>query len=457
MSRPVETDIVILGGGCAALQLAMAYSQSKKTLSYRILILEKRKQYSNDRIWSFWLDSTQPFVHQDLLASQYTQWRFSKKPENTIYTDKVRDGKNRADNNQVIHRGGKFRYSSIRAEDFYAKALRLIENDTRIDLRLNHAITGADITQAGEFFLIQLADSVVKARHVIDTRFSPWDYRAYPAKLYQVFYGVEVELPAHITAGLGANENTSWQNTAGLMDQLYYSPESNQEGLHFIYQLPLDQRRCFIEATVFSPQPLPPETLKPQLNAFLKENYNIDIAACSYHEQASLPMGLSQLSRPLQPPRSLQSPQPSQQRFLPDFVKDPRYKNYTAIGAASGALRASSGYSFLRLSRWVQTCITRLEHGNLAFDYTFDSPFSKFLDHVFLEALLADMTAGPDVFLTLAQKMPPDAFARFMNSQASLGDTLQLLSAVSKPFILKGLFSSFSSRPPNSKMMTQCQ
>jgi lycopene beta-cyclase len=46
-------DLIILGGGCAGLSLALRLAELGKQ-SPKTLIIEKRPAYSNDRTWCFW-------------------------------------------------------------------------------------------------------------------------------------------------------------------------------------------------------------------------------------------------------------------------------------------------------------------------------------------------------------------------------------------------------------------
>ena len=49
----MQVDLIILGGGCAGLSLALNLAK-QGSVCPNTLILEKREAYSNDRTWGFW-------------------------------------------------------------------------------------------------------------------------------------------------------------------------------------------------------------------------------------------------------------------------------------------------------------------------------------------------------------------------------------------------------------------
>ena len=55
----LDTDVLILGGGCAGLSLATALAQWAPQL--RVHILESRRSYTRDRTWCFWHAGSHPF------------------------------------------------------------------------------------------------------------------------------------------------------------------------------------------------------------------------------------------------------------------------------------------------------------------------------------------------------------------------------------------------------------
>ncbi len=48
-----HVDLLILGGGCAGLSLASRLAEFGKDAP-KVLIIEQRESYTNDRTWCFW-------------------------------------------------------------------------------------------------------------------------------------------------------------------------------------------------------------------------------------------------------------------------------------------------------------------------------------------------------------------------------------------------------------------
>jgi len=64
-------DYIIIGGGCSGLSLATHIA--KKEPHKRLIILESRCIYQNDRTWSFWNVEAHPFEEQ--IQHTWSQWQ----------------------------------------------------------------------------------------------------------------------------------------------------------------------------------------------------------------------------------------------------------------------------------------------------------------------------------------------------------------------------------------------
>ena len=108
-----DADLIILGGGCAGLSLATLLTVKAPTL--RVLIVEPRLSYKEDRTWCGW--RTQPHHFEDCAAAAWFQWRV-------------------VCNSQVLdRRSQRYPYEMIRSDLFYAKALAAIANSPACSLR----------------------------------------------------------------------------------------------------------------------------------------------------------------------------------------------------------------------------------------------------------------------------------------------------------------------------------
>ena len=94
-----DYDLIVIGGGCAGLSLARLLIENESTL--RVLILEHRDTYSDDRVWCFWEKSDHSL--KNLEAKAWASWQFSS-ADDIIYSHK-------SDSDLA--------YRCIRSESFY--------------------------------------------------------------------------------------------------------------------------------------------------------------------------------------------------------------------------------------------------------------------------------------------------------------------------------------------------
>lgn len=113
-------DLIILGGGCAGLSLAMRLALLKEACP-QTLILENRTQYTNDRTWCFWHDPS--LVIPPCVTNQWD--RFSIKLENDI----------------IIVECPTTPYQMIPADKFYHHALQIIADTPSLTLQKGFTIT----------------------------------------------------------------------------------------------------------------------------------------------------------------------------------------------------------------------------------------------------------------------------------------------------------------------------
>ncbi len=376
MTRPAavaDADLVILGAGCAGLTLAARLAQSRNPL--RVQLVEPRVGYEDDRSWCFW----RPERHDlsDLVSHSWDSWRFSGATGPALH-----------------HRVPGLRYQYIRASDFYERALQEIDRAPGI---LTH--TGVRATELvplddgpDPLVRVETDHGSILARHVIDTRPRPM-----PAMLYQSFSGVEIESEHPLPFDGGE---------VGLMDSM----ATDEGGMHFRYTLPLGRTRALVEWTRFSSSPVPTVTLRAELDAELSR-LGLAGAHVIRRESGVLPMGM-----------------------LGGLPESPR--GVVFAGNSGGALRAASGYGFLRIQRWARACAEALERGGPPIGHPAEPFLRRSMDRIFLQAVRADLERTPDYFLALARGVPAAGLVRFLSDAARLTDYVALIASLpTVPFL----------------------
>lgn len=194
-------------------------------------------------------------------------------------------------------------------------------------------------------------------------------------------------------------------------------------GLRFVYALPLDQHRVILEWTRFGATPTPRAQLLAELDTVVNA-HSLGDATRVRTEGGVLAMGLV----------------PDSQPTLPGVV---------FAGNAGGALRAASGYGFLRMQRWAQACADRLIAGVPAVGHPPEPWARATLDRLFLQAIRRHPERTAEYFLALAEGVPPASLLRFLSDGARTSDYARIIGSLPKrPFIAEIGRRTIYSPPP---------
>jgi lycopene beta-cyclase len=366
MSCEVEVDLIILGAGCAGLSLAARLADAGTSL--RVMAIEARADYVDDRSWCFW----QPNDHalSRLVSTTWRSWTFSGV-----------DG--RSATRSV--RGMSYQY--IRGSDFYADAMARIAASPQVTVQMATPVDALEAVPGGVRLITP--SGAMTARWVVDTR----PVRQ-PAMLYQCFTGVELESATRLPFA---------RDEAGLMTSM----RADTAGLAFTYLLPISPTRALVEWTRFSAHPLREAQLVAGLDETL-ERLSLGNVPVVRRERGVLPMG--------HPPGTTPS--------LPGVVH---------AGVAGGALRAASGYAFLRIQRWADSCTRALLEGRAPVGHPAEPWARREMDRIFLQAVRAHPEKTADYFLAMAERVAPQRLVRFLSDEATAGDYLSIIASL--PFI----------------------
>ena len=188
-----DTELLILGGGCAGLSLGMQLSSLNERCP-QTLILESRSNYKHDRNWCFWKDEAT--ASHTLVQHSWEQMHLRHKAET------------------VTVPCGLTPYQMLPSHHFYSAAQKAIQASPRVDLQLGISIT--DIPQKIDgMWHIKTTGGKVCAARVIDTR-PPSHNSKGDAILWQSFSGIEVETsvdcfnPAQVELMDFSQENPSY-------------------------------------------------------------------------------------------------------------------------------------------------------------------------------------------------------------------------------------------------------
>lgn len=379
-----QVELLILGGGLAGLSLASRLARCKSL--GRVCLIEPRRRYVDDRSWGFWTSANSHWAKT--ATRSWEQWRFSQHK---------RQG--------VVSRAQDWRYVYLRSSDVYHAALEAMAAAAHIELMPG---TRAEaVTPGCDGFIVTTNAGAIVARHVVDTR-PPSAQRVAASLMFQCFAGREVELDS---PDLDPSQL-----------ELMTDMRADAQGFVFSYVLPFSARRALVEATRFSTTPLSAATLTADLDALMRARGWQD-ARVLRTEQALLPMGL--------PPLDAAD-------AVPGVVH---------AGTGGGALRAASGYGFLRIQAWAERCAVAVARGSAPLAQPPEPRLRRVMDEVFLRALAANPQRAPEFFMRLAEAVPGAAFVRFMSDQARADDLARIVAALPPGPFLRSLLRLAPARP----------
>ncbi|MGA1646071.1 MAG: lycopene cyclase family protein, partial [bacterium] len=111
-------DAIVLGAGCAGLTLVNELI-ARGEGQLRILLLEERNEYTNDRTWCFWNTLNHRF--ENAVSYRWSGW-------NVHYAG------------EVAHCRGAYQYQYLRAEHFYKLALAPVCSSSKTTLKLGEQV-----------------------------------------------------------------------------------------------------------------------------------------------------------------------------------------------------------------------------------------------------------------------------------------------------------------------------
>ncbi len=362
-----EYDIIIVGGGCAGLSLAMRLAKLGEDCP-RVAIIERRDSYVHDRTWSYWATESAQLTH---LAK--SDWK------------KVLVG---VAEKRVMVNCDNTPYQSIHSDAFYQSALRKISKNKRIHLFLGESVQA--IYKKNNLWQVNVQNESVSAPQVIDTRPHKRPNDDAPI-LWQSFSGVEVK----------CGQEVFNDKIATLMD----FTEGTSGEIGFLYLLPYSPTCALIEATVFAKQAKAPSELAVMLDGLIKKSVGSVAYEITYREHFVIPMGLAEHRE----------------------GNDP---SYVMVGLESGGARASTGYVFQRIQRWADKALSEIKKGKLVSGHKRDDWMIRKMDKIFLRVLERYPERGAEIFVKLFSMRDTGSVIRFMNDEPTLSDILRIMCAL---------------------------
>ncbi len=356
--------------------LSLAYHLLQSPLrDRRILILDREIKNRNDRTWCFWERSAGPF--ESILFRKWKTVGFhgttSMGPLDM----------------------GKYEYKMLRGIDFYEFIQNELTKWPNVEQK-QVTINRIKDTPQGGFVIAD--DEPYIADYVFDSTFALKLDQPENHNLLQHFKGwvIRAEKPCF-----------------NPKEPIIMDFRVDQQGdCRFIYVLPFDERTALVEFTLF--------------NETLLTNSEYEVALTNYIEQF-LDTGSYKICEteygviPMSDEVTLENPS----------------EHIVRIGTAGGFTKASTGYTFQRTQRYLQTIVKNLvETGKPARQMPWFKRRFKLYDSIFLNVLEQRRHPADDIFTRIYAENPRRVF-RFLDEDTRFLDELRLFATMPfRPFLV---------------------
>jgi lycopene beta-cyclase len=352
-------DFIIAGGGAAGLSLACHMMQSPLR-NRRMLIVEQAAKDQDDHTWCFWTDK--PTLFDAIVLRSWDQLqvlseRFAKTLDLHLY-----------------------HYNMIRGIDFYRFARQTLAASPYVDFlqgSVEHIEDGdqeASVLVDGQRY---------RGAWVFDSLFNWREFQLDQAPyhcLKQQFKGWEIETP----------EQAFNPQTATFFD---FRTSQKQEA-HFLYVLPLSERRALVESVLWTAHPVSWDTCEQALRLYLARILNVATYRIAREEQGITPLTDRPFSRR-------------------------RGKRVMAIGIQGGRVKPSTGYAFLRIQQDSAAIVRSLLQAGHPFRVPASPRRYRFFDSVLLEIMTHHGERAESIFTALFRRNSVERIFRFLDEVAA--------------------------------------
>lgn len=371
-------DYIIVGAGCSGLSLA--YEMNVKNLfnDKTCAIIDKRKEFNRDKIWSYWNIYEHSFY--DCLINKWDKFCVKK------------------NQNEIILDCENFQYQSIDSQKFYKKILDNLNSNKNIKLILNKSVD--KIYENKDEAIVQCSDEIFRTDIIFNSSLD--NKTTKESELFQHFYGCEVVF----------DENVNLPEYPIIMDF-----NCNQDSwVHFFYTLPMGKNKIFIENTwISNKKSFTFERYIAEINYYIQNNLNYKKKyKTNYSEIGSIPMF--------------------------HFKNNVKYKKLINIGTAGNLTRKSTGYTFLNIQKSVkQIAINISKKQNIKKSSV--SLKYNYLDDIFIKVLLEKKGSMHEVFFDLFKKNKTKDIVKFLSNISNWFEDLKIILSMPKLIFIKKLLN----------------
>ena len=371
-------DYIIVGAGCSGLSLA--YEMNVKNLfnDKTCAIIDKRKEFNRDKIWSYWNIYEHSFY--DCLINKWDKFCVKK------------------NQNEIILDCENFQYQSIDSQKFYKKILDNLNSNKNIKLILNKSVD--KIYENKDEAIVQCSDEIFRTDIIFNSSLD--NKTTKESEIFQHFYGCEVVF----------DENVNLPEYPIIMDF-----NCNQDSwVHFFYTLPMGKNKIFIENTwISNEKSFAFERYIAEINYYIQNNLNYKKKyKTNYSEIGSIPMF--------------------------HFKNNMKYKKIINIGTAGNLTRKSTGYTFLNIQKSVKQIVINISKKQNIKESSVSLKYN-YLDNIFIKVLLEKKGSMYEVFFDLFKKNKTKDIVKFLSNTSNWFEDLKIILSMPKLIFIKKLLN----------------
>ena len=358
-------DYIFTGGGASALILAYRMVQDPFFDDKSILMIEYSEKNSNDRTWCFWEKGIGEW--DDILEKSWDKVSFKSE----FYSDDLSIAP--------------YAYKMIRSSKLYNKILSELQKQQHITIVQDKV---KYIKQTKTDISVFTQKTTYQAKKVLNSIQFDQEHKSqekFPV-LKQHFLGWFVETKeAHFNDSLPI-----------FMD--FTIAQGNQT--RFMYMLPESTRKALFEYTLFSANLLAKEVYEAEIKNYL-ENLGITNYTITEKEQGIIPMTAYK------------------------FWKH-NSDQLVNIGTAGGWSKASTGYTFMNISKKTIHLIEFLKTGK-SFKHFYKTKKFWFYDLLLLDVLFKHNYFGAQVFGLLFKRNPVQQIFKFLDEETNFTEDIKIM------------------------------
>ncbi len=380
-------DYIISGVGGAGLLLAeqLANSQLKDK---SVLLLDPDSQTATQRTWCFWLKDTQPWKH---VVSH--KWH-----KLAVHTPQ----------HSVVKNLGDYQYCLLKGDDFHSYAWEQIEKASNIEYM--QQATRSLASESGKA-VAQTDAQTFEAEWIFNSSHWAQDVRQMQREhtfLWQHFKGWWIETEQAIFD----------TDCITLMD---FRTEQHGE-IRFFYVLPVAENKALVELTAFSEELPTAPNYEDSIRQYITEQLKISDFSIYKKEKGAIPM----TTAPFEAKQS---------------------ERVFNIGTVGGAVKPSTGYTFM--NSWVQVLaiVKNLESGLTPSLPQMSKGRFGFYDTLLLHLLKNHSSKAATIFYSLFKNNSTQKVLTFLNEETTIWDEMQLFYGLPKELFLKALWETYIFRP----------